>query len=164
MKRILDWMIDRLIAYAKHTPCTHLFHGDGAPYMERYWIARLFGYSIRLHHIQTVDYDRHMHNHPWSFASLVLRGWYVERRPLFDEPTFGPDLREFSTRNVRSAGSLEFRFHEDRHLITEVSPGGVWTMIFTGKKSQPWGFFTESGFVKWRDYSSCRDNGQVVEV
>lgn len=44
--------------------------------------------AARLHNICTADLDREFHNHPWSFISIVLRGGYVERRPLYQEPRF----------------------------------------------------------------------------
>lgn len=39
--RLGQALVDRLIARAKRTPYFHLFHDDGTPYMERYWLLRM---------------------------------------------------------------------------------------------------------------------------
>lgn len=36
-----NFLVNRLIARAKCTPYFHLFHDDGTPYMERYWLVRI---------------------------------------------------------------------------------------------------------------------------
>lgn len=39
--RLGQALVSRLIARAMRTPYFHLFHDDGRPYMERYWLLRL---------------------------------------------------------------------------------------------------------------------------
>lgn len=160
----MNWLVDRLIARAKRTPYLHLFHADGTPYMERYWLLESRWLSIKLHWIATADYDRHMHDHPWWFASLILRGWYVEERPMFKEPSFDRDGYERSHIDVRRAGSFAFRKLGARHRICSVSLGGVWTLFINGPKARGWGFHTEEGWVHWRNYPSCHAAGQVNDL
>lgn len=38
---LLRFLVARLIARAQRTPYFHLFHMDGTPYMERYWLLRI---------------------------------------------------------------------------------------------------------------------------
>lgn len=154
-------VVDALIRRAKRTPYMHLYHADGTPYMERYWLLESRWLSIKVHHICSPDYDRHMHDHPWWFASLILRGWYWEERPAFNPPVFGPDGREHSIGEIRTPGSIAFRRLGARHYITNVSDGGVWSLFVTGPRAKKWGFYTEDGWVYWKDYPSCHAAGQA---
>lgn len=161
----MNWLIDKLIAYAKRTPFKHLYHADGSVYMERYWLREYTNskggerwFAIRLHWIATPDLDRHLHDHPWSFVSLILRGCYTEARPVNVAPNFDAygDCEEVYF-NTRRAGSLAFRWWTDRHRITEVSRGGVWTLFITFKWMHGWGFQTEHGKIYYRNYRSVHN-------
>lgn len=113
--------------------------------------------AARLHNICTADLDREMHNHPWSFISIVLRGGYTERRPLYENPEFDAfwgDEPGYIVR--RKVGSIAFRSHNDRHRIVHVERD-TWTLILMGPKRQTWGFFTAAGFVNWREFSSAHN-------
>lgn len=175
MKKIIDWLIE----LAKRHPYSHLYHADGTLYMRRYWLMprcflrdcslddsygetnwfelkpwarRLI--AFRLHRICTPDFDPHMHDHPWSFLSLVLRGGYMERRPVSSEPCFvSSDEREDYYPVWRGPGSLALRRCTDRHRISNVEPQ-TWTLVALGPKRHWWGFFMPSGKVHWRDYPS----------
>jgi|SRR5215217_130732 len=126
----------------------------GEVYMERWWLynpepakvavpgripfdpARP---SARVHHIMRPDSDRHLHNHPWDAVSIILAGWYDERR------ADGQLYR-------RSAGDVVGLEASTFHSIEGVSPGGVWTLFITGEWQHTWGFQTEHGFIPWRVY------------
>ncbi len=53
---------------------------DIGSYMAR-WIWQTRWFTIRIHHIKRADADVELHDHPWSFISLILKGWYEEERP-----------------------------------------------------------------------------------
>jgi hypothetical protein len=164
-------LVDLLIWLARRTPYSHLFHSDGSAYMQRFWLmpkwtlvesrenngiyyrpARWMPFALRLHRICTPDYDQHFHDHPWNFASLVLRGGYIEYRPIGVEPSFfkrrdAEDHRPL----IRLPGSIAFRRATDRYLIAYVMPE-TWTLFATGRKVHWWGFYTPKGKVHWREY------------
>lgn len=101
------------------------------PYMYR-WVLILFGFSIRVHHWLRSDDKRHMHNHPWNFVTIVLKGSYTDvskaARPDY------PDIRETLT-----AGCIKFRRATHAHYV-DVPASGAWTLLITGRKKQNWGF------------------------
>lgn len=113
------------------------------------WIGRRI--AGRLHHIAREDRARDYHTHPATFVSIVIRGWYRERRPLTQDQDYELDQTCYFD-VVRRPWSIAIRLAEDRHTITEVSPGGAWTLVFWLRKRGSWGFATKAGFVNWRSY------------
>lgn len=153
MKRLLEFFARWIIARALRTPYTHLFNADGTPYMGRFWLFRTGLVSARVHRIYTRDHDLHLHDHPFSFVGLVLRGGYLESRPVTAEPCFSGD-RERTEETFRLAGSWAYRRATDRHRIASVLPD-TWTLIFMGPRVHWWGFFTPAGKVHWQQYPKC---------
>lgn len=95
------------------------------PYLERTMLdLRLF--SIRLHHFRTSDDDRALHDHPWWFFTLILKGGYT-------------DVSDTGNTEMKQ-GRIYFRRAHHKHTV-QVHPGGVWTLCLMGPKKQAWGFF-----------------------
>lgn len=156
---VMDRLAGAVIRQAQRTPYRHLLHADGSLYMGRWWLFRTRWLSARVHHIASPDYDRHMHDHPFSFVSIILRGEYVENRPQKVEPCFIGNGRDWEacTKLLRTTGSVAYRRCTQRHLISWVSDGGAWTLVFMTPKRQWWGFYTPAGKVFWQDYCSVHD-------
>jgi len=166
-KRLLEFVLGhlaslfaaRLIERARLTPYTHLFHSDGSFYMERFWLFQTRWLSCRLHHICSHDWDPHLHDHPWDFVSVVLKGAYVERRPHSPiKPVFVThdfegrrEMVEPYTTVARKRGSICYRRATDRHRISYVAPG-TWTLFFLRPRIQWWGFYTPAGKIHYRNY------------
>lgn len=119
--------------------------------VQRNWLMRLLP-SIRVHHIQRADNERHLHDHPWDARTIILRGWYVEmrERPGSSRPPHFPEpLLDFKMRRVGDTARLNYgQFHR----ISEVSPGGVWTLFITYRYRGTWGFLVDGVKVPWRKY------------
>lgn len=168
------WLIQR----AQRTPYTPIMSRDGCDlYMQRWWLFNPYGKdeqgeptparfawlpSIRIHHIIRPDIDRHLHDHPWNARTIVLSGWYAEERP------FDPDSSEPDTFQFVSAGEIRERFLRTRgytgrllfgqyHRISNVSPGGVYTLFITWRKRGTWGFQVDGKKVPWREYLDMKD-------
>lgn len=172
--RVAEWLIER----SKRTPYSPITSRDGDEiYMQRWWLFNPYpapgeyrrkGWrdllpSIRVHHILRADDDSHLHDHPWDARTIILRGWYTEERPLraldthdmmFNivnienypgerSPRAATDSMEGDTRAVR--------FNEF-HRISEVSPGGVYTLWFTWRYQGTWGFWVDGKKVPYREY------------
>lgn len=159
--KILAWYLvrhplvtGRLLLQAMKTPYYHL---DG--YMQRWWLIEpLWGVPAseqgpisgsRFHEILRADKERHPHNHPWEFRSIILQGWYVEE-------IMRPDGSVYTVK--RKAGRSHRCEHGTYHRIIEVSDGGVLTLVILGRK-QPnsWGFWVNGVHVNWRDYLGVQD-------
>jgi hypothetical protein len=117
-------------------------------YLER-WSLNFGLFSIKLHHIWREDFGRDLHDHPWWFVSLILRGGYVER--LWREG------RE-RTRTFHRWRLLR-RSTPDRHRIERVL-GPTWSLVITGPSVREWGFWVDN---YWIPHTRYRATGNVDE-
>lgn len=125
-----------------------LRHADGSPYLTRHVVHGVDALehhdpevltSEFVHEIHTADGDRHMHDHPWSWAvAVVLSGGYTERRG------------DGSTRTYR-AGGLNILRPGEYHSIVAVLPNTV-THFLVGRETSDWGFLVDGVHVPHREY------------
>lgn len=171
---VATWLIER----SQRTPYTPIRSRDETElYMSRWWLfnpyskdaagnagpAR-FGWlpSIRVHHILRADDDAHLHDHPWNARTIVLRGWYTEERPTAAVPVGVEWFPAFGDDGVLRAGFKRERSYTGRvlfnsyHRISEVAPGGVYTLWFTWRYQGTWGFLVDGKKVPWREYLAQR--------
>lgn len=153
-----------LFRRAFRTPYTPITSRDGTEtYMDRWWLFNPYSKdangverarwgawlpSIRIHHIRRPDDDGAMHDHPWNARTIVLEGWYEEERPGLPY-AMHPDPRWIHLRNKGYTGPVKF---EQYHRISEVSPGGVFTLWFTWRYRGTWGFLVNGRKVPWREH------------
>jgi hypothetical protein len=131
--------------------------GPGDPYMLRWYvIPRNPWFNIYVHKFLRDDDDRALHDHPWWFVSLILKGGYTEI------------INESADFVVRMAGTLAYRPATHRHRVVLARdandrPIPVWTLIATGRKKRTWGFWCPKGFVAWYDFVDQTDSGNIGE-
>lgn len=119
---------------------------DGKLYLSRLNLITTPWFSVKLHWIHRPDPDRHMHSHPWSFVSFVLRGGYEEYESKHPDRLPGRlrEIRWFNYKNTITA-----------HRISKVKPHTL-TLILSGPKDRQksWGFYHDQTFeyVNWCDY------------
>lgn len=126
-------------------------------YMRR-WIFECWLGTVRLHHILRSDNDRYLHDHPWDFTSIILRGWYLE---VTGVEAGTEDTRAFSgllePKETDASGhpvrSINRKKAEDAHRLILVPGTSVWTLVFTGPRRRRWGFYTrDQGWVEANRY------------
>ncbi len=133
------------------------------PYLTRYYVfpfwgrkndksndddTRTFPYAIYLHRIFQSDTDRHLHDHPWSFISIILEGGYTEEVP---HPIHG--ITATFQRNVRNRWSAKLRRATDLHRVRlHGNEEPIWSLMLVGPREREWGYETEEGWIHWKDY------------
>lgn len=183
---VLAWIVSRpwiatwLIERSKRTPYYPITSRDGTEvYMDRWWLFNAYSKdeqgnagpprwpslpSVRVQHIMRPDDDEHMHDHPWDARTCILRNWYEEERP--GDPAYAHDDAVASRwgkhydeaidtfrREPGYTGPVLFNSY---HRISRVAPGGVYTLWFTWKYQDTWGFLVEGVKVPWREYLAKR--------
>lgn len=129
---------------------------DGSPYLTRwYLIDGRFG-GIMLHRFHRSDEDKHLHDHPWNFASVLLWGGY------FEEVQCSSLECEWTGFIWRPPFSVLFRRAGFAHAVRlrPGTEGKVWSLVFKGPQVRRWGFHTEGGWVHWKAYLNAKTGGR----
>ena len=119
-------------------------------YLIRYYIflkgssnqtIRKFPYNIFLHRFLKSD-EPIMHDHPWSYTTLILCGGYWEHIPIEYEGKF------IDTKFWRGPGYWSSYSNNHKHWIElpsdSIGPDATnpcWTLFIPGIKKGKWGFF-----------------------
>lgn len=120
-----------------------LHHNLINDYMERWIFKHPLG-TFRIHKIMRSDNQRHMHDHPFSFFSIILKSGYWDVHPAPDDPTK-------ETASWHGAISTNFKRAEECHRLVLAHP--VWTFVITGRYRRDWGFHTSEGWISHDQYN-----------
>lgn len=121
------------------------------PYLERYYLflkdRDKFPFNVFLHKFLRSDPDD-LHDHPWPYATFILKGGYWEWVPLFTGNEITGEKKIW-----RGAGHFRICKANSFHRI-EVEPGvDCWTLFMPGPQQREWGFLTHKDWVsstfKW---------------
>lgn len=116
-------------------------------YLTRWRVLQTPWFAIYLHRINMPDKDRHLHNHPWNFWSLILRGGYIET--WADQNPFVATVRR---ERLWRGGTVHRLALDEFHSITRLVRVPTWTLLVVGRRQQVWGFATPEGFVDHATY------------
>lgn len=158
--------------------------GDAqSPYLSRWTLLDLPFGALYLHRFHRSDADE-MHDHPWSFWSLILWRGYVE-----ETPNRCRDVRNGSVKEMEALmsskdgwqwggygigdsafvsrpygrqrkrvwpGMILRRPSEWVHRVELIDGKGAVTLVWRGRYTRQWGFWTKKGWQHWKDYFSER--------
>ena len=125
------------------------------PYLERYYLflreRERFPFNVFLHKFLKSDPDD-VHDHPWPYATLILKGGYWEWIPHFD--TVGRKTGEYQV--WRGPGHFRISKANSFHRI-ELDPDiTAWTLFMPGPKQRDWGFLVKNQWIQWEQYLKQR--------
>ena len=121
------------------------------PYLERYYLflkdRDRFPFNVFLHKFLKGDPDD-VHDHPWPYATLILKGGYYEWLPQFDSK--GNKIAEMCV--WRGPGSFRICRANSYHRI-ELDPSvTAWTLFMPGPKKRDWGFLVNNKWIQHEQY------------
>jgi hypothetical protein len=114
------------------------------PLMTRYILFRCAAFGVYLHHFTRSDHDRALHDHPWPFVAIVLKGGYLE---IHNQHEAGHEVIE-----THKPGAVLIRPAEWRHRVVLPAGRTSWSLTIVGRRKRRWGFYTPSGWCWWRQY------------
>lgn len=130
----------------------HIVLGGDDPYLKRWFVIPRNPYmNLYLHQFCRSDDDRALHDHPWDFWSLILKGAYTEHT------NEGPIRRKrfsLAHRKAEHAHRVELDGYTDMWTAKAWHEKPVWTLFFTTRKRREWGFWCPKSWVHWTDFTS----------
>ena len=127
------------------------------PYLIRYYLflkeRKNFPFNITLHKVLVSD-EPTLHDHPWNWGALILKGGYWEHIPVISQEGFVVG----ATKEWRGPGHIRFRKADDLHWLelakdedgNEIPCSSV---FFMGRKRKEWGFvrFVHATTTNWTE-------------
>ena len=121
------------------------------PYLERYYVflkdRAWFPFNIFVHKFLKSDPD-HLHDHPWPYFTLILKGGYYEWVPYYDK-----DNKKM-TEICKWRGPGHFRICKatSYHRIDLNPAVTAWTLFIPGPQKREWGFLVRNKWIHNNDY------------
>ena len=112
---------------------------EECPYAYRWCFITPY-FSIRVHRWLRSDDKRYMHDHPWSFTTIVLKGSYtdvsVENK---DSDTLIEDKLKFLSIRKRTSSHIHY---------VRINKPNTYTLLFTSNIENKWAFFVNKKFYR----------------
>ena len=135
---------------------------NNEPYLERYYLflkdRKHFPFNVFLHKFLKSDPDD-LHDHPWPYATVILKGGYWEWVPQFNSK--GQKVGEIA--KWRGPGHFRISSSKSFHRI-ELDPGiECWTLFMPGPQKREWGFLYKNKWMHNDDYINMRIANKQVK-
>jgi hypothetical protein len=90
-----------------------------------------------------------MHDHPWSFMTIILSGGYYEHTPCIN-----PFTKEVVGENKvwRGPGSIIMRTSGEYHWLELAQEKPTTTLFFMGPQQRDWGFLLNNKWIHNETY------------
>ena len=125
------------------------------PYLERYYVflkdRTWFPFNIFIHKFLKSDPDD-VHDHPWPYATLILKGGYWEWVPQFS--SLGNKVGEVA--HWRGPGHFRICSATSFHRIELDPTVECWTMFMPGPQRREWGFLVRGQWIHNEQYLNER--------
>lgn len=133
---------------------------DNEPYLERYYVflkdRKWFPFNVFVHKFLKSDPDD-VHDHPWPYATLILKGGYYEWVPQFNSK--GEKIGEIAM--WRAPGHFRICSANSYHRI-EIDPEvECWTLFMPGPQRREWGFLVKNTWIHNEQYLNDRKQQSI---
>jgi hypothetical protein len=145
----MKWLLNFLIKIGRRRIV--MDRQSNEPYLERYYLflkeRKLFPFNVFLHKFLRSDPDD-VHDHPWSYFTLILKGGYYEWLPQFN--SVGEKIGELQV--WRGPGHFRICGATSYHRI-ELDPSVTcWTLFVPGPQTRDWGFLSNGQWISHEQY------------
>jgi hypothetical protein len=163
--------------------CKIIVNCEQQMYLTRWFIWRGKNLGIYIHKFHRSDEDRALHDHPWSFLSIILwRGYYEVTQNKKGARLLYANAPLIQIKKRKWPGMILYRPATWRHRvellrtadfenqsrsgdflnsvrIIESKELPAWSLIIRFRRLREWGFWTNMGFVHNQDWwnQHCED-------
>jgi hypothetical protein len=150
--------------------------GKVDPYLRRWFVVpRNRWFNVYLHQFLRDDDDRALHDHPWFWCSILLRGGYVEQTidaggAHRHRRRYAPSMKISSPWRAHRVELFpvwwtidDFDAACDAHgTPADMAKAPAWTLFITGPRIRDWGFHCPlQGWIPWQRFTAADDSGAI---
>jgi hypothetical protein len=140
----------------------------GVVHFRRYRFLETPWLRVYLHQILESDKDGDLHDHPWSFFSLILKGHYEEKLATssgvrIQNGVLSPIYSGDTTLNQCTPGSFNHRRANQPHCLNQVF-APTWTLVLAYGKRREWGYQTPYGWIDNKTYRKIKNTGRDFDA
>lgn len=124
---------------------------NNEPLLTRYYLflkeRKWFPFNVFIHKFHKGD-PGDVHDHPWPYATLILKGGYYEWTPMFDSNNkkIGEICKWRGPGHFRICSATSYHRIE---LDPDVTP---WTLFMPGPHKREWGFLVKDKWIHNDEY------------
>jgi len=128
---------------------------EGEPYLTRWTLFRLGPFALFLHKFHISDEVRALHDHPWSFLSLILWRGYYEHTPKGKKRIYPGMILWRPAEWLHRVELLECSDSHPEHFLPRGLP--AWTLVLHLRRRRTWGFDEPGeGWIPWRQWHKSK--------
>jgi hypothetical protein len=120
---------------------------EGKLHFRRWQLLKTRWFSIYIHGIYEADQDKHLHNHPWDYKSIVLKGSYIEET-------------QTGLNNLKP-GTYTSRNGKDYHKIKKLLTNSVYTLFIVTPVKREWGYLVDNYWMHHEVYREKKNKGLI---
>lgn len=105
-------------------------------------------FGVYIHRIYKADDDKFLHDHPWDYFSMILKGSYTEM--------YCNVIVNYTRR--LDPGNWGFNKATRFHKIYELNSESVTTLFITCRRKRDWGYHIGQCWVQHEAYRKNKDN------
>ena len=121
------------------------------PLLTRYYLflkdRKTFPFNVFLHKFHKGD-PGDVHDHPWPYATLILKGGYYEWVPGFNSE----GIKTCEVRKWRGPGHFRICGANSYHRIELHPKITPWTLFMPGPHKREWGFLVNNKWIHNEKY------------
>ena len=147
-------MLDKITKWCKRNDRYRLIldRTENDPYLERYYIflkdRKWFPFNIFIHRFLKSDPDD-LHDHPWPFITVILKGGYWEYTP--------------KGKFWRKPGYINWAASKSLHRVElDDNVKECWTLFIPGPQIREWGFVKNGVWMPFDKYFEIRRNARML--
>lgn len=123
-------------------------------YLTRWRLIQTPWFAIYLHRMNGPDSRPTLHDHPWPFLSLILRGGYEEtyvEQPWRADDVSEPDILLANMTDLRAwrVGTIHRMRARSAHYIYRLLRYPTWTLLLVGPRVRTWGYWDAAGWTPY---------------
>ena len=116
-------------------------------YLTRYYLflkdRQRFPFNVFLHKFHSSD-GTDQHDHPWSYATFIVRGGYYEWVPIYKDTAIVGERKVWrGPGHFRRCAANSFHRIELKEGVT------AWTIFMPGPQQRLWGFLTHKNWANF---------------